>query len=218
MSTWKSFTQRLSDFPAPLRILLVGLGILFSFLITLLAAWLIFPNLLTSIRAMFTRKQPETMYKNLSPENAELIEEFAAAWGLMPSWVAKVIYLETAGTFSTTISNPTTGATGWFQFMPQTALSLGTNVAEIKQMSASEQLRLFEAYLESIGKDAGEIKSESDLYFAIFFPAAIGRPDDWVLQTSSLSASRIATANKGFDVNKDSKITVKEVKEYLQKI
>jgi len=211
MERWKKFTASLSDFPAPLRVLLIGLVILLPFSTILLIVWLIFRS----------RQQNQTemkKYKNLNSEDAALIAEFAAAWGLVPAWVEKVIYLETAGTFRTDISNPITGATGWFQFMPQTALSLGTNVAEVKAMNSSEQLRLFEAYLESIGKDSGEIKSESDLYFAIFFPAAIGKPDDWVLQTSSLSASRIASANSGFDANKDLKIQVKEVKEYLRKI
>ena len=45
-----------------------------------------------------------------------------------------------------------------------------------------------------------------------FFPAAIGKPDDYVLQTSKLSAATIAKQNPFFDVNKDGKLTVGEIK------
>jgi hypothetical protein len=51
----------------------------------------------------------------------------------------------------------------------------------------------------------------------VFFPLAIGKPDDWVFQSSKLSASLIATQNKGFDINKDGKLTVAEVREIMLK-
>jgi hypothetical protein len=62
---------------------------------------------------------------------------------------------------------------------------------------------------------AGRINSYTDLYFTVFFPLAIGKPDDWVFQTSKLLASKIATQNPGFDLNKDGKLTVAEVREAM---
>jgi hypothetical protein len=53
------------------------------------------------------------------------------------------------------------------------------------------------------------------LYFTVFFPLAIGKPDDWVFQTSKLSASKIASQNPAFDLNKDGKLTVAEVREAM---
>ena len=57
-----------------------------------------------------------------------------------------------------------------------------------------------------------------DVYFAIFFPAAIGKPSDYVLQTSKLSAGLIASQNPAYDINSDGEITVAEVESKIYKI
>ena len=57
-----------------------------------------------------------------------------------------------------------------------------------------------------------------DVYFAIFFPAAIGKPSDYVLQTSKMSAGLIASQNAGYDINSDGEITVAEVESKIYKI
>lgn len=54
-----------------------------------------------------------------------------------------------------------------------------------------------------------------DLYFSVFFPLAIGKPDEWIFQTKKLSAGQIAKANKLYDINEDGKIQVKEVRKKL---
>ena len=59
------------------------------------------------------------------------------------------------------------------------------------------------------------MKSVYDLYLATFFPAALGKADTWVMQTSSLSAQTIAAQNQIIDLNKDGQITVGEFKEYV---
>jgi hypothetical protein len=61
------------------------------------------------------------------------------------------------------------------------------------------------------------IKNFHDCYFAVFFPLAIGKPDDFVFQTKHLSASKIASQNKSFDTNGDQEITRKEVCDYIDK-
>jgi hypothetical protein len=62
---------------------------------------------------------------------------------------------------------------------------------------------------------AGKMQSYIDVYFTVFFPLAVGKPDDWVFQTSTLTASKIATQNPAFDLNKDEKLTVAEVREAM---
>jgi len=59
------------------------------------------------------------------------------------------------------------------------------------------------------------MNSLEDTYLAVFFPAAIGKAQGWILHTSRLSAGRIANWNPLFDVNKDNAIQVWEIKQKL---
>jgi hypothetical protein len=79
-------------------------------------------------------------------------------------------------------------------------------------MSAVDQLDYVEKYLNAY---KGKLKSYVDTYFAVFFPLAIGKPNDWVIQGAGISASQIARQNPAFDVNKDGKVQVWEVKKIM---
>lgn len=127
-----------------------------------------------------------------------------------PEWLMQV-FINESGMDHQAV-NTKSNATGLIQFMPSTAISLGTTVAALKAMSNVQQLDYVYKYLAPY---AGKMKSYIDLYFTVFFPAAIGKPDDWVLQTSKLSASLIASQNPVFDLNKDGKLTVAEVSEAM---
>jgi hypothetical protein len=105
-------------------------------------------------------------------------------------------------------------ATGLIQFMPTTAKALGTSTTDLYLMTGTEQLDyVYKYYLPYKNK----LKSYYDLYLVTFFPAAVGKPDDWVFQTSKIAASKVAQANPGIDANKDGKITIAEFKGYLQR-
>ena len=54
-----------------------------------------------------------------------------------------------------------------------------------------------------------------DAYVAVFFPAAIGKPDNWNFETKKIKRSTVARQNPGIDLNKDGTITVAEFKGYL---
>ncbi len=140
------------------------------------------------------------------------VKQVGNALGINPNYLMAVMSLE-SGLRSDAV-NPVTGASGLIQFMPATARNLGTTLKEIREMSNVEQLDYVYSYLSTY---SGKMNSLADVYFAVFFPAAIGKPDSFVLQTSSLSASKIASQNPIFDLNKDSVITVGEVKEYWNK-
>ena len=135
------------------------------------------------------------------------------ALGINPDFLMMVMYIETAHTFSPSIVNPITGATGLIQFMPSTAAGLGTSTAALKQMSNVDQLDYVFKHLRTY---VGRMNSLVDVYFAVFFPIAIGKPLTWVLETSSFSASKIATQNPIWNTNKDQQITVSEVVNYLE--
>jgi len=110
--------------------------------------------------------------------------------------------------------NQVSGATGLIQFMPTTARSLGTTVDDLFKMSAKDQLKYVYEYYKPY---TGKLNNYFDVYLATFFPAAIGKPDNWTFETKRLNRTIIARQNPGIDVNSDGQITVAEFKQYLRK-
>lgn len=131
----------------------------------------------------------------------------SAQLGIDPNWLMIVMKMESG--INHQAVNPNGGATGLIQFMPQTAAGLGTTNAALFAMDNVSQLDYVYKYFKPY---AGRLHSVTDLYMVTFFPVALGKPDDYVLQTSSLHADTIARANPIFDLNKDSAITVGEFK------
>lgn len=132
---------------------------------------------------------------------------------ISPEWLLAVMYVESR--INPYAVNKYSGATGLIQFMPATAKALGTTTAELLNMTAVDQLDYVYLYLKPY---TGKMHSLIDVYFAIFFPAAIGKPSNYVLQTSKLSASLIASQNPAYDINSDGEITVAEVESKIYKI
>lgn len=129
-----------------------------------------------------------------------------------PNWLMIVMKKESG--LDPQAYNANGGATGLIQFMPATADSLGTSTDELYAMSNVEQLDYVYAYFKGY---TGRLNSVTDLYMVTFFPAALGKPDDYVLQTSHLSAETIARANSIIDLNGDLQITVGEFNQYVIK-
>lgn len=105
------------------------------------------------------------------------------------------------------------GCFSWIQFCPdvsggdyKTIKGKRYYFVDMKKMSETELLNLSFDYLEEQQSAHGRFSTYHDLYFAILFPVAIGKPDDYVLNTKS---------NPIFDLNKNGSITVGEVKKYL---
>lgn len=110
--------------------------------------------------------------------------------------------------------NKNGGATGLIQFMPNTAKGLGTTTDALRSMNGVEQLEYVYKYFKPY---TGKIKSVEDLYMITFFPVALGKSDDNVIQAKGLSAGAVAKANPVIDINKDGEITNGEFDEYVQK-
>ena len=127
-----------------------------------------------------------------------------------PEWLMQVFVNESGVNHQAV--NSVSGATGLIQFMPDTAKALGTSVEALKTMTNVQQLDWVYKYLAPY---AGKMQSYTDVYFTVFFPLAVGKPDDFVFQTTKLSASKIATQNPVFDLNKDGQLTVAEVREAM---
>lgn len=92
-----------------------------------------------------------------------------------PAWLANVIYFESRGNPGAV--NPRTGATGLIQFMPATAKGLGTSTRALKALSGAGQLVYVERYLTRF---RGRLNNQTDVYAAVFYPAAIGKGDGYV--------------------------------------
>ena len=122
---------------------------------------------------------------------------------------------ETGGSFDPAQENLAgSGAVGLIQFMPETAKGLGTSTEELSKMSRSEQLEYVDKHFETnlkgrLGDEGGDI---SDLYMSVLFPAAVGKPDDFVLFGKGAiegyaEGSKAYEQNIGLDANKDGSIT-----------
>ena len=143
----------------------------------------------------------------------EKVKNISQKLGIDPDWLMGVMWQESR--LRPSAKNSISGATGLIQFMPKTALALGTSTQALAAMDAVTQLDYVYRYYAPY---SGQIRSFADTYFVTFFPAAIGKPDDWVLQTGALSAEKIAIQNNIYDVNRDGKLTVAELKSKLPNI
>jgi hypothetical protein len=132
--------------------------------------------------------------------------------GINPNWLMQAMNSESG--LNHQAVNPTGGATGLIQFMPATAKGLGTSTEALKAMTNVAQLDYVFKYLKPW---KGRMKSYADTYMAIFFPAAIGKSRDYVLETKNLKADTIATQNRIFDLNKDKKITKGEFEDFIMR-
>src|SRR5690606_27830293 len=93
-----------------------------------------------------------------------------------------------------------------------TARNLGTSVEALASMSAEDQLNYVYKYFRPY---KGRLKTLSDVYMAVLWPAAIGKPDDFVLWDKQ-SRPTTYRQNAGLDVNKDGRITKGEAAAKVQ--
>ena len=150
--------------------------------------------------------EAEALQKH-GPEFVQKVKDLAGRLGVKPEWILAVMKNESG--MSTTAKNPNGGATGLIQFMPATARGLGTTTDALSKMSAVEQLKYVEKYYAPF---AGKIKSGTDLYMATFWPAGVGKGDDY-----KIGGAEVARVNKIFDLDKNGQITAGEFREYYRK-
>ncbi len=147
----------------------------------------------------------EEYIKDNRNEFTEKVNNICTELRIEANWLMFVMWFESK--LNPHAVNPISGATGLIQFMPSTARSLGTSVEDLKRMSNVEQLDFVYKYLK---RYKGRMKSWIDVYLAVFYPAAIGKPDFVI--TSDI----VAKQNKIFDINKDLDISVKEIETVLR--
>lgn len=145
------------------------------------------------------------------------IKEISSKLQIDPNWLMAIMYFESARTFSPSKAN-NIGCYGLIQFCPDKGKNYKTIngkqylMSDIKKMDYSEQLDLVYQYYKAY---TGKLKSYTDTYFVTFFPLAVGKPDDWVIQGGGFTASQIYKSNPAFHKVKDGKIRVWEVKKKI---
>lgn len=147
---------------------------------------------------------------------AQKVEDIATYLSIRPDWLMQVMYAESR--LKPTAANRQGAdkhlvAAGLIQFTLGSGIVKAgkvPSIAHILTLPALAQLDLVKWYFTPF---RGRMRSYYDVYAVTFFPAMIGKPDDWILQTPVFSAALIARQNKGIAKGK-SFITVADFKRY----
>jgi len=155
---------------------------------------------------------------------AEKVKNICEKLGINPNWLMVVMLHESGinaqavnkqkGDHSDPYTRAAYRATGLIQFMPTTAMWLGTSTQLLFKMTNLKQLDYVYKYFKPY---SGRMKSYYDLYMITFWPAAVGKPDTYIIQSATIPASIVAERNPALDINKDGKITVGEAKKIMLK-
>lgn len=148
--------------------------------------------------------------KRVSADFKGKVAATATALGCDPNHLMAAMAFETGETFSPSIVNHVSGATGLIQFMPATAKSLGTTTADLAAMPAEQQLDYVAKYFSPY---KGRLSALSDVYMVILWPKAVGQGEDYVLFASP---SIQYQQNKGLDTDQDGSVTKKEAAAAVQ--
>ena len=153
--------------------------------------------------------------KKVTEEFRKKVLDICSALGADPNFIMACIAFESGETFSPSVKNAAgSGAVGLIQFMPGTAKALGTTTEELASMSAEAQLDYVAKYFQPT---KGRLATLEDVYMAILWPAAVGKPLDYVLfDKNDLAHPKRYAQNAGLDSNKDGKITKKEAADKLR--
>lgn len=184
-------------------------------LLIVLAAYLYYKDNATEVKALIGADMNGLIYQEKVKENApEFLAEVknvAKRLAVNPNWIMAVMQKESGlnhravnaqkGDKTDAYSRAATRATGLIQFMPDTARSLGTNNQQIYLMSNVAQLALVEKFYRSY---QSYLKSYPDMYLATFYPAALSKPQSFVIgsEVSPLRVKQIADQNPAISQGK----------------
>lgn len=158
-------------------------------------------------------KTKELLYIDKITENKEefdlKVREIAQNLDVNPNRLMQIMDKESS--LNHKAINKDSGATWLIQFMPETAQWLGTTTDALKNMSNIEQLDFVEKYYAQY---ADKIHSHTDLYLATFYPAALGKPDNYIIWSERGKEKIIGKQN---NMNNKKPITVAHVKSWISK-
>lgn len=150
--------------------------------------------------------------KTLSQEFYDKVSKIAKKINCDPAELLAVMNSESG--LNPSSRNKWTKATGLIQFMPQTALSLGTTVDKLRNMSQIEQLDYVEKFL--VRAKNAYIKGDrtltaGDLYGLVFMPAKSGE------DVLAVRGSKAYKQNAGLDYDGDGVISRNDLEAHVSK-
>lgn len=107
------------------------------------------------------------------------------------------------------------GAVGFIQIIPSTAKALGTTQQALQNMTPLQYLVYVRKYFEQSNiKKLGQPRHVYDVYLMIHYPIAVGKLDSYVLY---YEGSQAYANNSGLDVSKDGKVTIADIKVFVNR-
>lgn len=142
----------------------------------------------------------------VTPAFRTRVRAIAAELGCDPSDLMACMAWESGRSFRADVKNMAgSGAVGLIQFMPSTASGLGTTTAALEALTPEQQLDWVEKFFHPW---RGRLHGVADLYMAILWPVAVGRPDSHVLfDVHDRDHPARYRQNHGLDINGDGHVT-----------
>jgi len=142
------------------------------------------------------------------------VREVGNALHVPAEWLMAVMYSESR--FDPHVANRKgSGAIGLIQWMPTTAKEFGTSTAELRGMTAVQQLDHVERYLQRYRERYGDYESLSDLYLAILYPRARGEEACYIMYAKPSETYR---QNAGLDENHDGRVTASDIDKRMKRL
>lgn len=136
------------------------------------------------------------------------VREVGKELGMQPNWLMAIMAFETGRSFSPSQPNAAGGsAIGLIQFMEPVISELGYTRSQLAAMTFIQQMDVVRDYFKMRIRTRGKLSTLADAYMAVLWPAAVNKPDDYVLWTKGGQYSRQYDANSGLDRNRDGTIT-----------
>lgn len=143
----------------------------------------------------------------VSGDFADKVKSIGSDLNISPDILMACMGFETGYTYDPAIRN-SIGATGLIQFLKSTALKLGTTTDLLAQMDAVSQLDYVKLYYQNV-LQSYPVNSLTDAYLAIFYPAAMGKDDNYQLPAN------VYKANSGFDTDRKGYITKGDIGKFI---
>jgi len=173
------------------------------------------PNLNLNLDVSDTKRQTNVLNRGfifgdkVSPEFLVKVQRISSNLGIDPNWLMAVMDFETAGTLSPSKKNAAgSSGTGLIQLTKAS----GYDKQKLLKQKAEEQLDSVAGYLE---RYRGRLNNLTELYLSVLWPAALGKPDDYVL----FKSPSIAYKQNGrvFDVTGKGYVTKGDVAAAMKK-
>lgn len=153
---------------------------------------------------------------NWTEQQVDCLYTIANAIGTKPKYLLNIIKLES--NYKTTALNNKTNAVGLIQWIPSTLEDYSLTTTDVYYMNVEQQLDLILKYYSPYKHE--NLKNQLKLFAITFYPEILNHWQDtnYVIgsEVSIYRTKKIAANNKGYDLNNDSKIELKEYLKFLE--